>query len=91
MQESTNFTFAHNLSGEDLEVTLQIINPLGQHVYSQSRSYNSAPSVINDWQWDGRNSSGGKLNEGIYLFGIIIRSKTSDLTQTRYSRLFMTN
>ena len=91
MQESTNFTFAHNLSGEDLEVTLQVINPLGQHVYAQSRSYDSAPSVIDDWYWDGRNISGGKLNEGIYLYGIIIRSKTSNLSQTRYSRLFMTN
>ena len=91
MRESTNFTFAHNLSGEELEVTLQIINTSGQNIYQQTRSYIAAPSVIDDWYWDGRNTSGGKLNGGIYLYGIIIRSKTSNLTQTRYSRLFITN
>jgi peptidase C25-like protein len=91
MRESTNFTFAHNLTGDDIEVTLEIINTSGQHVYRQTRSYNSAPSVINDWVWDGRNASGGKLNTGIYLYGIIVRSKRSNLTRKQYSRLFITN
>ncbi len=91
MRESTNFTFAHNLAGEDIEVTLEIINTSGQQIYRQSRSYISAPTVINDWYWDGRNTSGGKLNNGIYLYGIIIRSKLSNLAQKQYSRLFITN
>lgn len=91
MLESTNFTFAHNLAGEDIEVTLEIINTSGQQIYWQSRSYISAPTVINDWHWDGRNTSGGKLNNGIYLYGIIIRSKLSNLAQKQYSRLFITN
>lgn len=91
MRESTNFTFAHNLAGEEIEVTLEIINTSGQQIYLQSRSYVSAPTVINDWYWDGRNASGGKLNNGIYLYGIIIRSKRSNLAQKQYSRLFITN
>ena len=91
MRESTNFTFAHNLTGEAIEVTLEIINTSGQQIYRQSRSYISAPTVINDWYWDGRNTSGGKLNNGIYLYGIIIRSKLSNLAQKQYSRLFITN
>jgi Peptidase family C25 len=91
MRESTNFTFAHNLTGDDIEVTLQIINTSGQQMYGQTRSYFSAPSVINDWSWDGRNTSGGKLNVGIYLYAIIIRSKSSNLTHKQYSRLLITN
>jgi flagellar hook assembly protein FlgD len=91
MRELTNFTFAHNLAGEDIEVTLEIISTSGQQIYQQSRSYISAPTVINDWYWDGRNASGGKLNNGIYLYGINIRSKRSNLTQKQYSRLFITN
>ncbi len=91
MRESTNFTFAHNLAGDDIEVTLEILNTSGQQIYRQARTYYSAPTVINDWSWDGRNKSGGKLNNGIYLYGIIIRSKHSNLSQKQFSRLFITN
>jgi flagellar hook assembly protein FlgD len=91
MNESTNFTFAHNLAGEDINVTLEIISTSGQQIYQQTRSYISAPTVINDWHWDGRNTSGGKLSNGIYLYGIIIRSKHGNLVQKQYSRLFITN
>ena len=91
MRESTNFTFAHNLSGEDIMVTLEIISTSGQQIYKQSRSYISAPTVISDWHWDGRNASGGKLRGGIYLYGIIIRSKHGNLAERHYSRLFITN
>ncbi len=91
MRESTTFSFAHNLAGEDIDVTVEIINTQGQKVYRQTRSYLSAPSVINDWQWDGRNPTGGKLNTGIYIYGITLRSTGSNLTQTHYSRLFITN
>ena len=91
MRESTNFTFAHNLGGEDIDVTLEIISTSGQQIYQQTRSYISAPTVINDWHWDGRNTSGGKLSNGIYIYGIIIRSKYGNLAQKEYSRLFITN
>jgi hypothetical protein len=91
MNESTNFTFAHNLAGEDINVTLEIISTSGKQIYQQTRSYISASTVINDWHWDGRNTSGGKLSNGIYLYGIIIRSKHGNLDQKQYSRLFITN
>ena len=91
LNESTTFTFTHNLTGEDIEVTLEILTTSGQSIYKQTRNYLSAPSVIDDWLWDVRNNTGGKINEGIYLYGINIRSKNSNLTQKRYSRLLITN
>jgi len=91
LNESTTFIFTHNLTGEDIEVTLEILTTAGQSIYNQTKSYISAPSVIDNWLWEARNSTGGKLNEGIYLYGINIRSKNSNLTQKRYSRLFITN
>ncbi len=87
----TTFYIAHNLSGEDLEITLQVINTSGQMVYSQTRSYQSAPAVINDWTWDGRTLSGEKINEGLYIYGIFIRSMNNNLGVKEYSRLFITN
>ena len=91
MKESTTFTFAHNLAGDEVEVTLEIINTAGQKIYRQKRNYISAPSVIDNWLWNGRNANGGKLPPGIYIYGIIIRSKNSNLSQKQYSRLFITN
>jgi hypothetical protein len=87
----TNFTFAHNISGEDLDITLEVMNTAGQLVYRETRSYLNAPSVINDWEWDGRNQNGAKLNEGIYIFGVFVRSTSNNLSQNQYSRLFLTN
>ena len=87
----TNFTFAHNIAGEDLDITLEVINTAGQTVYTETRSYLNAPTVINDWEWDGRNQNGVKLNEGIYIFGVFVRSTSNNLSQNQYSRLFLTN
>ncbi len=87
----TTFYIAHNLAGDDLEITLQVINTSGQVVYSQTRSYQSAPAVINDWAWDGRLPSGKKVNEGLYIYGVFIRSITNNLGIKEYSRLFITN
>jgi peptidase C25-like protein len=91
MLDNTTFTFSHNLTGEEVEITLEIVNVSGQMIYKQTRSYISAPTVINDWQWDGRGSSGEKLGTGIYIYGIFLRSKNNNLGQRQYSRLFITN
>lgn len=91
MSTLTHFTFSHNLSGEDINVTLEVMSRTGQLVYSETRSYLSAPSVINDWQWDGRNASGGKLNKGLYIYGIIVRSINNTAANKRYSRLIISN
>lgn len=91
MDYQTTFYVRHSSSGEDLEVTIEVINTSGQGVFKETRSYFSAPGVINDWHWDGRNHSGGKLNEAIYVYSVFIRSKNSGITGKRYSRLFITN
>jgi hypothetical protein len=91
MDYYTTFYVRHSSPGEDLEVTIEVINTNGQKVFRETRSYFSAPGVINDWYWDGRNHSGGKLNEAIYVYSVLIRSKNSGNTGRRYSRLFITN
>jgi hypothetical protein len=91
MRDATSFTFNHNLGGDDIEIRLEIINTSGQRVYTEAREYFSAPGTIDDWQWDGRNSDGGKLISGIYIYGVFIRSNSSGLVHNQFSRLFISN
>jgi len=91
MTNNTIFTFSHNLGGDDIEVRLEIINTSGQKIYTETRHYTGAPNKIADWTWDGRNSSGGKLIAGIYIYGVFIRSISSGNVQNQFSRLFISN
>lgn len=91
LKDLTNFTFSHNLGGEDIVVTLEIISVSGQKVFEEVRSYESAPGTISDWQWDARNTSGAKLIAGVYIYGVFVRSNSSTNVQNQYSRLLISN
>jgi hypothetical protein len=91
MRDLANFTFSHNLGGEDIEVRLEIISVSGQKVYEETRNYESAQNTISDWQWDGRNTSGAKLIAGVYIYGVFVRSTSSSNVQNQYSRLLISN
>ena len=91
MKNSTSLYISHDNEGDDIILTFEVISRTGQVVFSETRSYQSAPGVINDWEWDGRNYSGGKMNEGLYIIAISLRSTSGDSVFKRYSRLIMTN
>ena len=87
IQENATFTFKHNLSGSDIIVMLKIINRSGQTVYTRELEYFNSSSVINDINWDGRNSSGQKISEGIYIYNINIRSIDSGGSNSFFGKL----
>lgn len=87
VRDKATFTFKHNLSGNDLLVTLKIINRSGQVVYSKEIEYNYASSTIDDINWDGRNATGQKLTEGLYIYNINIRSTISGASNSFFGRL----
>ncbi|VAW27925.1 hypothetical protein MNBD_BACTEROID06-632 [hydrothermal vent metagenome] len=85
------FTFKHNLSGNDLNVTLKILNRSGQVVHTKEIEYSNASSTINDISWNGRNSSGQKLAEGLYIYSITVRSVSSGASNSFFGRLITIN
>ena len=91
VRDNANFTFKHNLSGNDLSVFFTIINRSGQTVFTEEIFYENASSVINDIEWNGRNSTGQKLIEGLYIFNIKIRSISSGATDSFFGRLMTVN
>ena len=91
VQDIAHFTFKHNLSGKDIFVTLKIINRSGQVVYTKEISYSNSSPVINDLNWDGRNSTGQKLTEGLYIYSFNIRSVNSGASNSYFGRLMTVN
>ncbi len=91
VQEEARFSFKHNLSGNDLSVMLKILNRSGQTVFTKEVFYPNANATINNLSWNGRNASGQKLAEGIYIYGIYIRSLNSGASNSFFGRLMTIN
>ncbi len=91
IQYDAHFTFKHNLSGNDIGVILKILNRSGQIVYTKELEYFNSNAVINDLTWDGRNSTGQKLTEGLYIYSINIRSLNTGASNSFFGRLMTIN
>ncbi|MCI0473203.1 MAG: oxidoreductase, partial [Ignavibacteria bacterium] len=70
--ESTFFSFEHNMSGNPLEVTIEIYNLAGELVRTikardEGDGFRSQPLF-----WDGRNESGNFNRQGLYIYQIRI-------------------
>jgi len=87
VKENATFAFRHNLSGNDITVTLKIIDRSGQTAFTKEIIYYDANSIIDDISWNGRNSSGQKLSEGIYIYHINIRSNYSGGSNSFFGKL----
>jgi hypothetical protein len=77
--DNTCFQFDHNLSGQQLEVMVQIYTVSGRLVKTLEESILSdgAIRLDNCISWDGRDEFGDRLARGVYLYKIKIRA--SDL------------
>ncbi len=70
----TVFSFEHNQSQEPIEVKIEIFSITGQLVKTISDIYNSGGYKYKSFKWDGCDESGGKLNQGIYVYRVIVQN-----------------
>lgn len=91
IREQATFTFKHNLSGSDITVILTIINRSGQTVFTRETEYYNSNPVIDDISWNGRNATGKKLTEGLYIYQLNIRSTNSESSNSFFGRLMTVN
>jgi hypothetical protein len=70
----TTIEFTHNRTGEDLEAFLEIYNPNGQRMKTSTYQVPSSQFRVTLDEWDGTNTFGTKLNNGIYLLRLTVRS-----------------
>lgn len=86
----TQFNIEHLLEGENLEVSIQILNLKGEPVTTIYREVLSAREVITI-SWSGLNNNNQKLNNGIYIYNVNIYSKTSGKSAVKREKLIISN
>jgi flagellar hook assembly protein FlgD len=90
-RDMTTFSFEHNRSGEDLEVIIQIYSREGRLVKVVAGESVNSEFRINDIQWDGRGGSGKKLETGIYIYRVNVRSLVDGAKNEEFKKLVIIN
>ncbi len=87
----TTIQFAHNRAGDDLEVFASIVDLSGQPVSRMTYLFPASQYMVTLPQWDGTNSTGTKLSNGIYLLRVCVRSLLDGSKNERISKLIILN
>jgi hypothetical protein len=90
-RDETTFSFEHNRSGEDLEVTIQIYSRNGSLVRVIEGETVNSEFRVNDIKWDGRGGSGKKLESGIYIYRVYVRSLVDGAKNEDFKKLVIIN
>jgi hypothetical protein len=90
-RDVTTFSFEHNRSGEDLEIVIQIYSRTGSLVKVVEGVSVNSEFRINDIHWDGKGGSGKKLETGIYIYRINVRSLVDGAKNEGFKKLVIIN
>ncbi len=72
--ENTWFSFGHNQAGEDLEITIEIFNSLGELVRILKTTEFDSEFRSEPVEWDGKDSFGNKNRQGLYVYRIKVKN-----------------
>ncbi len=74
---STTFRFEHNKPNQQLDIEIAIYNLSGKLVKRLSKSVFTAGNVADEISWDAKSDGNEKINSGVYIYSIKIRSALS--------------
>ncbi len=83
----TKLVIDHERSGEDMDISLEVLNSTGQTVYTKKYTIESAKSRIEDITWAGINDFGQKLSEGLYFISVNLRYHSNNTEYSKVSRI----
>lgn len=72
-REGTTFFFEHNLTGENLNTSIEIYSISGAKVTTLNRLITPVGYTSGPIDWDGTDGSGRKIQGGIYFYRVIVR------------------
>jgi len=87
----TTFSFRHDRVGEDVEVKISIYTINGQLIASINRIIYKIEEENSDIKWQGTDSSGNKISEGLYIYRLEIRSLSDKNKSYRSEKLLLIN
>jgi hypothetical protein len=73
-RESTEFWLEHNRAGDDLEMLVRIFSLGGEEVMRWQESLPASAGRVGGLVWEGQSVFGMRLNSGVYLLNITLRS-----------------
>jgi len=85
----TQFVFEHNMPGKEFNVEIRIYDITGKIINILTKKFYCNGFRIDPIFWDGTNFNGVKLNKGIYLYQIEL--KTNDGYHTIYNSKLLIN
>ena len=72
--EQTAFWFEHNMPGQELTVTIQIMSMSGRIVKTIQENIIPEGFRVDDIKWDGLDDYGNKIGRGVYIYKLSVRS-----------------
>lgn len=89
--DHTTIQFEHNRAGDDLEVFATIADISGRTMQIMNYEVPSSQYLVTLPEWDGTNTAGTKLGNGIYLLRLVVRSLLDGSKNERISKLIILN
>ena len=86
-QEQVGFTISHNREGEDLEVTLEVVDLTGRIISQKKYTYFNASGTINDVSWSGLLNLKTERLPQTYLYRLTLRSMADNTSDVRVNKL----
>ena len=85
--ETAVFYFEHNRAGEDLEVSLEIVNLQGQKVTTSQATILASEARSKAFEWNGKNANGERIANGFYIYHITVKSLLDGATATKIGKI----
>lgn len=88
---STKILFSHNRAGEDLEAFLSIYSVTGQGITDFTFDIPISPARVTLTEWDGTRINGTKLDPGLYIMKVLVRSLQDGSKNEQITKLIILN
>ncbi len=75
----TCFTFTHNHPNEEMDVEIKIFNMNGQLIKIIQENVYATGYTVDDICWYSDNGGGGKVEQGIYIYHVQVRTPNGDV------------
>lgn len=91
VDSETTFGFSHNFSGDHLEINFTLYKPNGGVIMTQISDISNIDETVEFAKWDIFNQYGDKLEPGIYIYGIEVRSLSKGVKNRKFQKLIIPN